>query len=439
MSEAQAKWSADGNYLPQIDPHTQAKHRIIEAYIENLIITLYGTGQHGLEKFTFVDGFCGGGIYDNRDNKKLWYGSPLRIINAVREGYKKSRRTYPLDVKFIFIDNNLEHLNCLKYYAMPQSGFEELIDEQPHEFISEWGKRVEQCEFMYGEFEDLVNECIFKVDIRKGHSFFLLDPFGWSHVSMSSIRKINSLRKSEILYTYMIDYLKIYVLGKHENNRDSFNNILEADGYYELADLENMNSFGEQSYYRNESMRLFRDKGNAKYIFTFSLIPRGQVRVLYYLIHISSNLRALEVMKDSFWQENNLDYQYHFEIYGYGFKTARYYERNQIELSFDITKDSYEICLGKLDRDVGKLIFDNPDGISFQEICHKTMPLNPANRNLYNKYLNRYINEKELEAWRSGKLLKGKQIEFRKNDIIKMASKYQASFFYESKFFSTDL
>jgi three-Cys-motif partner protein len=438
MSEAQATWSADGSYLPQIDPHTQAKHRILEAYIENLIITLYGTGQHGLEKFTFVDGFCGGGIYDNRDNKQPWYGSPIRIINAVREGYKKSRRTYPLDVKFIFIDNNPDHLNCLKYYSMPQSGFEELIDEQPHEFISEWGKRVEQCEFMYGKFEDLVNECVFKVDIRKGHSFFLLDPFGWSHVSMSSIRKINSLGKSEIVYTYMIDFLKIYVLGKHGKNRDSFNKILEADGYYELADLENMDSFGEQSYYRNESMRLFRDKGNAKYIFTFSLIPRGEVRVLYYLIHISSNLRALEVMKDSFWQENNLDYQYHFEIYGYGFQTATFYEKNQIELSFDITKDSYEICMDKLDRDVGKLIFDNPGGISFQEI-RKTMPLNPANRKLYNKYLNRYISEKELEVWRSGELLKKKQIEFRNNDIIKVVSKYQTSLFYKSKFFSTDL
>ncbi len=136
MSKAQAKWSADGSYIPSIDPHTQAKHRILEAYIENLIITLYGTGQHGLERFTFVDGFCGGSIYDDQENKNSWYGSPIRIINAVREGYKKSKRTYSLDVKFIFIDNNPEHLNCLKHYYIPQAGFEELVDEQTHEFIS---------------------------------------------------------------------------------------------------------------------------------------------------------------------------------------------------------------------------------------------------------------------------------------------------------------
>lgn len=429
MSETQAKWSADGSYLPHIDPHTQAKHRILEAYIENLIITLYGTGKHGLEKFTFVDGFCGGGIYNDQDNKKPWSGSPIRIINAVREGYKKSKRTYPLDVKFIFIDNNPNHLKCLKYYSMPQSGFEELIDEQPHEFMSEWGKRIEQCEFMCGEFEDLVNQCVFKVELRRGHSFFLLDPFGWSDVSMSSFRKINSLPKSEILYTYMIDFLKIYVLGKHGNNQESFNRILEADGYYELANLENMDSFGEQSYYRNESMRLFRDKGNAKYIFTFSLIPRGEVRVLYYLIHISSNLRALEVMKDSFWQENNLDYQYHFEIYGYGFQTAKYYAKNQMALSFDITKNSHKFCIEKLDKDLSNLLYNHKEGIEFYDICHKTIQLNPANRNHYTAYINMLRNDKVIEVWRKNERVKEKRITIQNKDIIKMTGMKQLSLF----------
>jgi len=437
MSEAQAKWSADGSYIPQIDPHTQAKHRILEAYIENLIITLYGTGKHGLEKFTFIDAFCGGGIYDDRDNKKPWYGSPIRIINAVREGYKKSRRTYPLDVKFIFIDNNPDHLNCLKYYSMQKADFGEIVDGQPHEFNSDWGKRVEQCEFMYGEFENLVNECVFKVDSRKGHSFFLLDPFGWSHVSMSSFRKINSLAKSEILYTYMIDYLKIYVLGKHEKNRDSFDRVLEADGYYELANLKNMDSFEEQSYYRNESMRLFRDKGKARYVFTFSLIPIGEVRVLYYLIHISSNLRALEVMKDSFWQENNLDYQYHFEIYGHGFKSANFYKSNQLSLELNLNKDSQEVCIEKLDRYVGNIIQQNREGIHFSEICKLSMELTPASRKQYEIYLKRLRDAKEIEIWRNDKLFTGNKSLLQNKDIIKLSSKYQFTLFYQSKLFGS--
>ncbi|HBE18060.1 MAG TPA: hypothetical protein DEG17_12120 [Cyanobacteria bacterium UBA11149] len=34
MSKAQAKWSADGSVIPSINPHTKAKHLIIEKYIE---------------------------------------------------------------------------------------------------------------------------------------------------------------------------------------------------------------------------------------------------------------------------------------------------------------------------------------------------------------------------------------------------------------------
>ena len=43
------------------------------------------------------------------------------MINAVREGYLKSGRTYPLNVKFIFIDKKKDHLKCLKNIAMSQA------------------------------------------------------------------------------------------------------------------------------------------------------------------------------------------------------------------------------------------------------------------------------------------------------------------------------
>lgn len=47
MSNSKAKWGADGSELPIIDPHTKAKHQIIEEYIENLIITLYQKARQG--------------------------------------------------------------------------------------------------------------------------------------------------------------------------------------------------------------------------------------------------------------------------------------------------------------------------------------------------------------------------------------------------------
>jgi three-Cys-motif partner protein len=439
VSGAQPTWNADGSDLPSIDPHTKAKHQIVEKYIENLVITLYKKAKYGVTTYTFIDGFCGGGMYKDKENNGEWEGSPIRLIKAVREAHKKSQRIYrePLDVKFIFIDAKKSHLSCLKNYSMLKAGLGELIDEQPHIFNDGYGERIEQCEFVHGEFENLIDFCICTVQFRKGHSFFLLDPFGWTDVSMQTIRKINNLRGSEILYTYMIDFIRRFLLERYTTLRRGFQEILEADGYYEKANLED-NSTGEQCYLRDQTVKLFLERGRAKFVFTFALIPKGEQLVLYYLLHLSQNLTALEVIKECFELENNLNYQYHYEIYGYGFKTADYYNQNQLSLELNITKDSYEVCMNKLDQDVGQLIFDNLDGISYQAIREKTMPLNPANRRLYNDYLNRYISEKELEVWRNGKLLKSKQVKFQNNDIIKVVKIYQSSLLYKPKFFKLD-
>ena len=173
---SQAEWSADGGTLPTVDPHTKAKHKILEEYIENLIATLYGKGRYGVTNFTFVDAFCGGGMYRDPEAQDEWEGSPIRIIRAVQKGYEKSKRQYPLNVKYIFMDSRKAHLDCLKNYSLPAAGLENIAASG-------------NCVFEHGNFEDLINWLILAVSSHKGHSLFLLDPFGWTQVSMASIRK----------------------------------------------------------------------------------------------------------------------------------------------------------------------------------------------------------------------------------------------------------
>lgn len=412
----QANWSADGSDLPMVDPHTRAKHKILEEYIENLIITLYGKGRYGVTTFTFVDAFCGGGMYRDPETGELWEGSPSRIIKAVQKGYEKSKRQYPLNVQYIFVDSNKAHLDCLKNYSLPQSDLELVANS-------------EQCIFRNDEFENLINWLIFTVDKRKGHSLFLLDPFGWTQVSMNSIRKINGLTGSEIIYTYMIDYIARFIEQRNDIQFYNFKQILEAENYYLDANPRRIETVGEQCYLRNESMRLFRERGKAKYVFTFSLIPRGNYRVLYYLMHMSANLTALEVVKESFWQENTLDYEYYFEVYGCGFRSADYYQEGQLELKFDINRGSNEFCIEKLNRDVGYLVEANLDGIKFREISHQTMERNPASRLHYTRYLNRRRNACEIEVIRKGKILTENKIIFQRGDIIR-PTRYKQLFFF---------
>jgi three-Cys-motif partner protein len=304
------------------------------------------------------------------------------------------------------MDSNESHLQCLKNYSLPASGLEEVAAS-------------ENCVFEHGAFEDLVDWLTIDVGSRKGHSLFLLDPFGWTQVSMSSIRKINALPGSEIIYTYMIDYIARFIEQRNDLQFNNFQNILEADNYYLNSDPSKLETFGEQCYLRDQSMSLFRERGNAKYVFTFSLIPRGNYRVLYYLMHMSSNLTALEVVKESFWQENTLDYEYCFEVYGHGFRSSDYYQEGQLELKFDINKTSNEFCVDKLDRDVGVLINENRDGIRFRDLSNQTMEKNPASRKHYVQYLNRRRESAEIEVMRNGEILTNRKIILQRSDVIR--------------------
>lgn len=431
MSGAQATWSADGSYIPSIELHTKAKHQILEEYIENLIITLYGKPRYGETTFTFIDGFCGGGMYDDKDNKTHWEGSPLRIIKAVREGFIKSKRRLSLNVKYIFIDNNKKHLSCLKNYSMPNANLVNLVDGKPHDYNSDFGVLVEQCEFIFSEFENAVKYCCSTASLRKGHSFFLLDPFGWTDVSMASIRTINSLKGSEILYTYMIEELKRFVIGKHGSDAVTFNKIMEADGYYESVDIENLVKSAEQRYLRNESLRLFREKGMAEYAHTFSLIPKGCIVVKYYLMHFSQNLTALQVMKDTLWKYNNLYHLFEFQVYGFGLKTIDFYRKTaKLNLQIDDTFESHEACIKALDRELGQLIRENRQGNYFRKICNDTMQRNPANRKQYEYYINLLRRDKEVEILRKGKIVKGENAELQNNDIIRATGDKQIYLFF---------
>ncbi len=100
-------------------------------------------------------------------------------------------------------------------------------------------------------------------------------------------------------------------------------------------------------------------------------------------------------MKDTLWKYNNLDYLYHFEVYGLGFRTVDFYEKTP-ELEFDIrgTNDSHKECVTRLDRQLRELIFTKEDGLYFRQICEITMQENPASKEHYISYINRLREDK---------------------------------------------
>ncbi len=353
-------WTADGSEIHELEPHTKAKHQLLEEYLKNWIIIL--CANHGWKEttVTLIDGFSGGGIY--KDGNQLWEGSPIRMIKMVEEGHRivreeRHKSYHKLKAKFIFIDKQQEHIDCLRKQII-DFGFGHYLESQ-------------ECILICDEFRNAVDRCI--SETQRGHSFYFLDPFGIDDIDMNIIRDILSLKGSEILWTYMIHSL-IRLLPKRELNKRIIQGILEAEGYYKEIP-SNQEVTARQQYLKDQSLLLIRSKSHVKYLYPFALM-KNKNTVLYYLIHLANDPKAIEVMKDCTWKYNNLEYRYHFETYGCGFRTLDYYENN---LKFyDIEEENINTCFSDLYEQIIPLISSNPEGITLDSLHRQVLEKNPA-------------------------------------------------------------
>jgi len=368
MGDHDTYWKADGSYLPPVKPHTKAKHQILADYIKNWIVTLCGNNMGKRKTVTLIDGFCGGGMYiDPENDNELWEGSPIRMIKMVERGleivkYEKSKFNYDLNAKFIFVDSKPEHIECLKL-QMQNAGFEEYIHNS------------EKCEFICGKFEPLVERLVSEVRMRRGSSFFFLDPFGYTDVTMASIRKVISLGKSEIIYTFMIDFIRRFLSEREGLLKRAFTDILEADGYFMPSSDYHIPD--QQDYLRNETLRLFRNRGGAHYVYSFALLPNRTI-VEYYLVHLASSSTAQRVIKNALWEHNNIDliYQFNRGVTGLGFSAPEYYERET--KIFNIKEDNIRASIESLNNELMPVIYNYEDGIPFKELHVRTIQTNPS-------------------------------------------------------------
>ncbi|OKH34786.1 hypothetical protein NIES2101_38455 [Calothrix sp. HK-06] len=391
-------WNASGTELPEIPTYAKAKHLVLQEYIKNWIEVICGHCIIGPEKLTLIDGFCGGGMY--KDGAELWEGSALRMIRMVESGLNSVQQRKPWykpDIEYIFIDNNIEHVKCLEL-QLRNAGFGHYLNS---------GK----CRIIHNNFLDELDDCLNTVRARKGYSFFFLDPFGLD-ISPSVVRKIIALGRSEILLTHMLSGLVRILARREEEGYKKFFQSFEADEYYkEMADQKDF--LTKQAYLRNQGLLLYRQEGQAKYAWTFAIMKNPKT-VEYYLIHLSSNVTALEVMKKTLFIYNNLEYQYHYGVYGLGFRELDYFDNN-LNI-YNITQKNLVDCLDNLSEQLMELVYNQQDGITFQQLYLETTQTNPATVPLYMSSLFQRGVEKDIKLIRNGKLTRARNL--KPDDLI---------------------
>ena len=184
-STLQEGLESDQDLLDEMEPHTKAKHMILEEYIKAWLPILGSTKKH----LVYIDGFAGPGKYKGDED-----GSPKIALNAAI-GQQVSR---PEKITMIFIEKDK------KYFKVLCQVIDEISKNIPDNItVRKFGE----------DFESAMTRMLNKRDkenTRLTPTLAFLDPFGYS-VSMELVRRLLSYEKCEVLVTLMNNHMNRFL------------------------------------------------------------------------------------------------------------------------------------------------------------------------------------------------------------------------------------
>ncbi|WP_166648555.1 three-Cys-motif partner protein TcmP [Phyllobacterium brassicacearum] len=283
-----------GNKLPTLKPHSGAKLRLIEHYLEAYFDTVVRSPRMDRLRITLVDGFCGGGAFDDKGLRVQ--GTPFLLLNAIRNAQAKlnASRAKPIDIdaQFHFVDLSKHHIEFLR---------EELIREG---YLSRIGHDIHLHRKKFEEAAVEIEASIRKRTVRgKGRSLFLLDQTGYGEAPFETIRSLfANFEKAECILTFAVDFLIDYLSTRAENLKGFAKVELDQSQIIEMIGLRD-GSGGRYAIQRLLLQHIQASTG-ASFLSPFFIRSRDSNKNLW-LVHLSQHATARNVMVDSHWAVKN--------------------------------------------------------------------------------------------------------------------------------------
>lgn len=291
MSDDKYSWQV-GASPPPLDDHSAAKHAVLRQYAATYVEVLTANPRREVLKLTIVDGFAGGGQYIR--GGIIVPGSPLIALDelAAVEARVNAQRTKPIriDSEFILVDrkkSNIEFLTAT-------------VKASPHAPLI--GNRVN---IIHDRFENALPGVIAHIKSRgrADRAIFFLDQYGYSDVSLQTIRTIlEQLLNPEIILTFSVDWLINYL-----STEESF---LKAVKPVELSlsDVQEMLHLKGQREARWLIQNLLYKhlvKHTGAPYYTPFFVKSTESHRAYWLVHISKHPTARDEMTALHWRMQN--------------------------------------------------------------------------------------------------------------------------------------
>lgn len=286
------QWSP-GRPLPKIEEHSIRKLDVLGKYLSVYFDTVVPNPRAERLNITLVDGFCGGGAYQTRND--IQRGSPLILLKAVQEARTRLNkgREKPLEInaRFIFVDANENHIAALREQIVNE-GYDDQIGESISLRVANFAE----------ELPSILREI--KENQRVGRSIFVLDQFGYRDVPMASVKSIFSkLDRPEIILTFAIDSFLNYL--REESSAFEIYRQFGVDDRFlsEWNANKSDEAFGRLVTQRALMSNIQRDSG-AEFFTPFMLWSSTDNRWMM-LAHLSRHQAARDKMLGVHWDIQN--------------------------------------------------------------------------------------------------------------------------------------
>lgn len=381
---------------PSIDHHSLVKHQIVRQYLGRYIQVLMSNYNIDRLVLSVVDGFAGGGEYIAPDGQGYSPGSPQIVIDTVTEqeallniGREKPRK---VDAKYYFVEQHRSTQAYLNALLTTKYGAARL------------GKDIISVQ---GAFEALVHKINQDIIGRQGggRAIFLLDQYAYDKVPVPLIRKIfTEVEKPEVILTFGVDSL-ISFLADNSQSRKKMEE-LGLDAHIDWAALESLRgaptAVWRSAIQRNLAKGLIESSG-ATHSTIFYVTPMGNSSWTYWLVHLSKNYKARDVMMELHWEmANHFSHYLEPDLFTLGYRAGNDRAATQ-QYDIELGEAHYfdAIASDKCKRGLGEklmpLLFNRSDPIEFRQLTESIGSLTPATADM--------IRESLDEAVRCGELL----------------------------------
>ncbi len=253
-----------------IEPHTHAKHQILEEYLK----AWFPIMSKWSGRIMYLDGFAGPGVYSKGEE-----GSPIISIRIARNHFLKDKLG---EIIFWFIEKDEKRANKLS----------EVLKERFPDLPMKFRYEVVKSEFAT-ELEK--NLDALKEGAKPAPTFAFIDPFGFSGFPMSLISRLLRYDKCEVLITFMAGFVNRFTELRQNVMDDLF-------GTHEWSEI---NKIDDPDGRRNSILQLYQSQliqaANAKFVKTFEMIGKND-QLIYHLVFATKHLRGLEVMKEAMFK-----------------------------------------------------------------------------------------------------------------------------------------